>query len=371
VLGSADKLISEGLSADSLLASLIEHLRELLIIRTCGADSALVEAAVIPLDQLAKQAALFDAAVLMQDITILEDLRRQLRQTQAGRALLDATLVRLTMAEQFAAISELLARVDGAGGAGTGAPQKKKPEQAVAWSAEASASPPVAVPAARPVPATSSTTLDDNDDDDLPRPGKVWEGPSVGAILRETARSSRPTPPPVQTAHPEPNIEPVDPNDVKAVWSRVLESMRRHGVGVYSLLIHGQLAGIEDDQAVIRYGPEHETFTKMLTRNGKREMVIEAFTRVLGKAIGVRFEVDQQAAASASAAVLPREDSPQPQPAGRGDEPAAVAAAPQPAARAAPARLMPRQVQEFERDPLIGALVSELGATILKISEDV
>ena len=41
---------------------------------------------------LSAQAALFDAAALSQDIVILEELRRHVRQSQAGRALLDATL---------------------------------------------------------------------------------------------------------------------------------------------------------------------------------------------------------------------------------------------------------------------------------------
>ena len=44
----------------------------------------------------------------MQDIAILEELRRSLRQNQTGRAMLDATLVRFALAEQFTSISELL-----------------------------------------------------------------------------------------------------------------------------------------------------------------------------------------------------------------------------------------------------------------------
>src|SRR5688572_30589501 len=43
VLGRADKMISEGLSPDTMIASLIDHLRNLLILRTCGPDSKLVE----------------------------------------------------------------------------------------------------------------------------------------------------------------------------------------------------------------------------------------------------------------------------------------------------------------------------------------
>jgi len=49
---------------------------------------------------------------------------------------------------------------------------------------------------------------------------------------------------------------------------------------------------IEDGRAVIRYGAHHETFVKMLDRNGKKDLVREAITRVLRQSIGVKFEVE-------------------------------------------------------------------------------
>jgi DNA polymerase-3 subunit gamma/tau len=126
-LRQSSEMITNGLSADSLVASLVDHLRNLLILRTCGAESELVEVPGVSLKDLAEQANRFDAVNLTQDITILEELRRHMRQSQSGRALLDATLVRLTLAEQFTPVQELLARVGGtvvaAGGDGA---QKKK-----------------------------------------------------------------------------------------------------------------------------------------------------------------------------------------------------------------------------------------------------
>ena len=113
VLGQADAMIRAGMSADTLISALTDHLRNLLIVRTCGADCDLVEVPGLSKEDLNEQSERFDAAALSQDITILEELRRQLRQSQAGRALLDATLTRLALADQFASIGELLARMDG------------------------------------------------------------------------------------------------------------------------------------------------------------------------------------------------------------------------------------------------------------------
>src|SRR5215213_4163433 len=128
VLTRADKMIAGGLSPDTLIASLVDHLRNLLILRTCGPDSNLVEVPGVATKDLAGQAMRFDPVVLSQDIAVLEELRRQIRTSQAGRALLDATLVRLALAEQFNQIGELLSGTAGGGDGATasGAALKKK-----------------------------------------------------------------------------------------------------------------------------------------------------------------------------------------------------------------------------------------------------
>lgn len=115
VLGQADSVINDGLSPDALVAALIDHLRNLLILRTCGPDCDLVEVPGLSAKDLQQQAERFGPVALTQDITILEELRRHMRQSQGGRALLDATLVRMALSDQFTAISELLGRLDGDG----------------------------------------------------------------------------------------------------------------------------------------------------------------------------------------------------------------------------------------------------------------
>lgn len=123
-LERADGLISAGLSPDGLIAALSDHLRNLLIALTCGKESGLVDMPGLAEAELFAQAAKFDARTLAQDIAILEELRRNMRQNQTGLAMLDATLVRLTLAEQFAPIGPLLAQ----GGTAVAVEQKKKPE---------------------------------------------------------------------------------------------------------------------------------------------------------------------------------------------------------------------------------------------------
>ena len=389
VLKRADAIVSGGLSVDSLIAALVDHLRNLLVLRTCGPDEELVEAPGMALDELVKQAERFDPVALTQDITILEELRRQARQSQAGRALFDATLVRMALAEQFASIGQLLARLDGNGGASRAAParppgsgvapklpvqspaqapaQKKKPD-------EVSPPPPSPARTQEPAVAAVAATEEEDDDDALPSVGRVWEGPapSLGAILKKhagSAASSNPStsPPPPAAANAGSNVEAVSASDLPGVWKALLALLAQHGPGLHSLLSHGRLVSIDEGRAVIRYGAQHETFVKMLDRNGKKDLVRDAIGRVLRQSIGVRFEVDPAAEGEAADAAPAPQATPARAPAAR------VAPGPpepaQPAVQQAPAvKITPELIESIRTaEPLVKALMDELGAQIVKV----
>jgi DNA polymerase-3 subunit gamma/tau len=378
VLRQSSEMMMRGLSADSMVASLVDHLRNLLILRTCGADSELVEVPGLAIKDLAEQANRFDAVGLTQDITILEELRRHMRQSQSGRALLDATLVRLTLSEQFTPVEEILARVGGA--------QKKSPDRTVTGSTGGTGVPAVMSPAPAPktplvsgmeftaaeaasplgsVPVVSAPpSLDfEDEDDDLPRPGKVWDssGPSLKELLAQEAAKS----PPPESAPPGnfTNVEPIGDHDLDALWKSLLEMMVAHGPMFHSLIAGGTLAGIQDGQAVIRYTRKNETFPKMLERNGKKDLVRDGFTKILGKPMGVRFEVDPAPAAEAEAAQPSSAASSAPS---RAAAPARPAPPPEPAGPPA-IRITPELIEQMKQDSLAASVMDKFGATPVKI----
>ena len=365
VLVGANRIICEGLSPDGLIGAIVDHLRNLLIIRTCGKESDLVEAPSLSLEDLAAQAARFDPQILSQDITLLEDLRRQLRQSQVGRALLDAALVRLALAEQFTPIEELLFRVQAQRPA---AAQKKKPEP---LSTSADAPPPATAAVSSTRQAPVSVELADDDDDDLPRPGKVWAGTAVSPVIRQVPTAPAPLP---AAAEPS-NIEPVDPSNLGEVWKRVLAAFKDRP-SVHSLLAMGELIEVSGEEAKIRYHSINQTLPKMLSRNGKRELLCDVLTRVLGRNVGVKFTLDEQEAPAAeSTSGRPSGAAPT----AHAEAPAAArtrAAAPEPASCAQPGaapgvyRPSPQEIQELARDELVGALLSELDGTIVRVSEE-
>jgi len=112
VLHQVETALEEGLALEPLAEALQEHFRDLMVIRNCGADSELVEVDDAALRQrMADQARLFDDAILVYNITVMEELRRSFRMSGSGRALLEAALVRLTAVERFSDTKLLLERL--------------------------------------------------------------------------------------------------------------------------------------------------------------------------------------------------------------------------------------------------------------------
>jgi hypothetical protein len=349
----------------------------------------------IALEDLQAQANQFDAIVLAQDIALLEELRRQLRTTQAGRALLDASLVRLALAEQFTQIGELLNATEGNSAPGA-APDalKKKRDEGVASSltgsrsieshsitshpAEAGrANEPSALPVSTGGAASNPPDTEDSDDDALPAVGKVWDnsGPSLSELLKARSESTASTPAPEPQSDPQPtpsadsNVEPVEVQDLPRVWQSMLDLLSARGPMLLSLVQPGQLTAIEDDLAVVRYEPRHETFVKMLERNGKKDLVRDALAQVTGRSLGLKFEIDAAAGEGASDApegVPSTKARPSPRPV-KHDNLAPVGAAPPPA-QPNVVRITPELVESLKsEEPLIRGLMDELGATIVKV----
>ncbi len=111
-LAALDVALQTGRTVDRFCEHLIDHLRTLMLLRVCGAETELVDVADSMREELAKQAACFDGPTYVYMITLLEELKRSVRFSGAARALADAAVVRLAMSRSFTDISGLLAQLD-------------------------------------------------------------------------------------------------------------------------------------------------------------------------------------------------------------------------------------------------------------------
>jgi DNA polymerase-3 subunit gamma/tau len=111
VAGSLERtgqLLARGIGQDQLIEVLIERLRQLMLIAACGSDSDLVELSDDARKRAAQQAERFDASGLVHMIALCENLQRGAKSSSNPRALLDATVVRLALAEKMADVTAVL-----------------------------------------------------------------------------------------------------------------------------------------------------------------------------------------------------------------------------------------------------------------------
>ncbi len=112
-LGLLDQCIAQGYSLDRFCDAMIDQLRTLMILAVCGPDTQLVDVPAAHRQEIVARSAKFDAAAYVHRIAVLEELRRNIRFSQAGRALADAVVVRLSEAVPQASIAKLLAHLEG------------------------------------------------------------------------------------------------------------------------------------------------------------------------------------------------------------------------------------------------------------------
>jgi DNA polymerase III subunit gamma/tau len=306
VLQQADGIIRAGLSPDALIAALADHLRNLLIVRTCGPDADLLDLPGGGDANLTAQAEKFEPVILAQDIAILEELRRNLRQNQTGRAMIDATLVRLALAEQFTPIGELLAENSSTGTTSV----KKKPQPVV----KTEFSPPMVQP-------------------------QVVDRVETAVEAMSAA---------------EPSIEPIGDDDLPKLWQHLMDMLQQQGAAVTGALSLATLSGFRDGKAIIRFKPSVATFAKTWSTNGKRDMIANALTQLRGQPVGVQFEVEEAASAPpvpvAVTVVAPRAASP----------------APMAADIPTPPRRSTEIPDTVKSDPLVQAVLKEFGGEIVR-----
>ncbi len=125
-LEAGAELLSRGASVDRALELIIEHLRDLLLAVTCGAESDLVELSGEARAAAAKQARGFDAAGLVYLMALCDAVARNARNSAVARALYDAAIVRMCQSEKLADVAQLLAAPP-APGIAVAEPKKKEP----------------------------------------------------------------------------------------------------------------------------------------------------------------------------------------------------------------------------------------------------
>lgn len=130
-LEQADELLRRGIPIEQLLDTLLDRLRDLMVIAACGPKTDLVDVSEAARREDTELAARFDPAGLVHMIALCESVHRAVKGSSAPRALFDALIVRLAQTEKLADAAALVTGSAAASSArpaavGTGGPSVKK-----------------------------------------------------------------------------------------------------------------------------------------------------------------------------------------------------------------------------------------------------
>ena len=109
-LTAADDLINTGLSEVQIADALIHFMRDMMVIKAAGAQSDFLALTDEQRRRAGELAEKFDTAALVYSITTLERLRWAMKNSDAPRALLEASLLRFALSEHFLNIDELVSQ---------------------------------------------------------------------------------------------------------------------------------------------------------------------------------------------------------------------------------------------------------------------
>jgi DNA polymerase-3 subunit gamma/tau len=118
-LAAVEDLITTGQSEVQIVDSLIDYMRDLMVVKSAGPESKLLILTAEQRQKASELAEKFDVAALVYNITLLERLRWSLKNSDTPRALLDASMLRFALSEHFLNVDELLSQIKGS-------PVKKK-----------------------------------------------------------------------------------------------------------------------------------------------------------------------------------------------------------------------------------------------------
>ncbi|MCA9294955.1 MAG: hypothetical protein KC983_00525, partial [Phycisphaerales bacterium] len=160
-LRSGAALLESGTTVELAMELLTERFRTMMVIAACGDDQELIDLSPEAREQAAAQAAHFDAAALVHMIALCDQVARNARNAASGRALFDATLVRLSLAEHLADIAALLrgapvASASSSASASSGSKKKDRPEPSRGERGAMTATTVPSVPPSRATPSTPS-----------------------------------------------------------------------------------------------------------------------------------------------------------------------------------------------------------------------
>ena len=304
-------LAESGKDLQRLLTEMIEHFRNLLVVKMAGDQGGAVDATDAELVELKKQSASVDADALLRVLEVFTGAEGRLRYTASKRILFEVTLIKASQAREAASIDVVLQKLNSLRGgtpptSGTAAPVAARPV------------------AAKPVAAA---------------------GPAAPVPKHRQDAVAEPPPTPGYTTTAE---------QLQAIWAYVHEHFAQAAPLGREFLNQGRALKFDGRVFTIGFDPEFKSAMEFLNSPRFRAVLQTKLREFLGHDVGLHFELAEDTELDARKSEPPASEAAVPTPASAVSPFAPAApAAPPPAPKPSAAAPSSRDTKDFRNDPLI------------------
>jgi DNA polymerase-3 subunit gamma/tau len=304
--GSADRALGlvhtfqkEGRNLQHFCREAIRHMRNLLIARTCGADSDLIAATPDQRPALAKAAALFSEEDLTRFFQILLQTDDDLRRKPDPRVHLEMGLLRLINAARLAPLEELLAELKG-GAAGSGAYTG-----AARGAAPAGASAPATKNATPNFAAAIPAQLRPQTNASISSPRSAQApAPSAAVAHAASAEATQEVEAEESAISPKSNGAAVQAIGISQEhMAEIKAEIQAQQKFLGELVEQGSRWELEGAELRIYFSEKNRTFAELIEGRESLEKIRNISSKVLGRAVRVCAKLEAVAAAAAASGV--------------------------------------------------------------------
>jgi len=335
IVATVGALDAHGKNLGRVLVELIEHFRNVLIVRSAGGIAAL-DIAAGQASILEAQAAATTDARLLRMIEVLMESEGRVRYSLSPRTLLETTLMRCARAAATVQTDELIRRLNECKAMlAAGAPEEA-PAPAAGPTPVRPPAPPAARPYAPPPPAADDTESGSEEEDSTPSPS-VRE-PAAGAAAA---------------------------GDLAAVWSATVDRIAVAKPRLGAELKATQVVSVDGDRVTLGLARAAADRLTFLEAAAQREPVEKALSRALQRQVSVAFQLVD---AAVPAPAAPRRAAP-PAPESGAARPPASAPQPPPGEPPADESAKRNARKRLIEDPGVKSIMKSFGGKIVDIHE--
>ena len=310
-LDLVDRVFGQGHDLEEIVLGILEHLRNLLVVKAAPDAEVLIGDAALALDRFREQAGRFETEDLLRLSQQATQMEHSVKTSALPRVQLETGVVRMIrmarsvqLTDVMARLSEMARRVGAPeegtpeGGKASENPSSQTPDPTSGFAPAPSPPAPSGDEARSPAASTGSTTTPTESSAAATAPSPAATAPSPAATA--------PSPAATESSPAASTATQLDLQAVRAQWPAIVDGITRQRSGFGNLLAQAVLSAcsLPDDagpegpcRITLRFESGQVFHKQQMEKRENKSLIQAECSKVLGIPVQIEFEIDERAAA--------------------------------------------------------------------------